>query len=863
MRGFSDPKEEKKKETIQIEKETSKNRKISKDKKQISTVLKKFFSTNRKLIKKILIITIVIFIIISAYFMFLEARFSVKQDLEVSVNTRHLNLEATKKTPAQLDIIVRSETSFMCKAECTEEIINANTKEIIYSENFTFRKLHSNYINKNLYPSILGEGQDIYVFSVSCNNIPSKNCPAKTETITKNTIITIQRKLTQDEQLLKHTQEQTLQSIYLNYNKALSYIDESSQILSSLKYAKKNDLENTSLIISKEKDEFESALLQTKETWLTRNHELMQAKLESQNTAGKSFAFESNAENQFKEIILRITDHNKAVNISFELSSELADKETALIQGKQFLIQRYPELENTISESKSLLSFSMRSIASKDFQSYSDIFFLLNNTNRNLAEFEEIYNLSVSTNPKLSRFDFDLIYAEEDNCIILGGNNCTVNMSSELFYFSDNTYDSISPRIKEDCLKYNSILLENELLRNSSLQKRINLSDDQLVQINEEEAKYRIYTLKKHKQELSERNDSTAQTAIIVINEYITLIESTTYLNESSAENNFATFNYSLFEYFLPANFTLNNIIKCETPKIKSININLSFENIPEISKKTYNSTYPELKPLCCFNLECKPCQNNPSENYPLILVHGHGFYSKNTPTAPAEIYNSLQHTLFEENLYLPAGVLNENESIITNSLGFVDAPISYKASYYPEEILNNESISLFADRLNIIIKKAKQETGKDKVVLIAHSMGGLVTREYLKKYGSGDIEKIIIVGTPNRGVTSETVAFCKLFGRNLECDEMHKDSKFILNLSKELPPSAPVFTIRGTGCSTFGADGDGIVQSSSVPLAYAQNYAFNGTCSLTGGFHTGILNPEENPEIYNKVKELLIDQND
>lgn len=44
------------------------------------------------------------------------------------------------------------------------------------------------------------------------------------------------------------------------------------------------------------------------------------------------------------------------------------------------------------------------------------------------------------------------------------------------------------------------------------------------------------------------------------------------------------------------------------------------------------------------------------------------------------------------------------------------------------------------------------EETGSDKIVVVAHSMGGLVTRAYLRDHGSARIAKVITLGTPHRG---------------------------------------------------------------------------------------------------------------
>jgi len=59
-------------------------------------------------------------------------------------------------------------------------------------------------------------------------------------------------------------------------------------------------------------------------------------------------------------------------------------------------------------------------------------------------------------------------------------------------------------------------------------------------------------------------------------------------------------------------------------------------------------------------------------------------------------------------------------------------------------------------------------ESGSEKIILLAHSMGGLAARAYLRKYGSHRIAKIITLGTPHRGTG---IAH---FGLGLNCRQMH-----------------------------------------------------------------------------------------
>ena len=53
---------------------------------------------------------------------------------------------------------------------------------------------------------------------------------------------------------------------------------------------------------------------------------------------------------------------------------------------------------------------------------------------------------------------------------------------------------------------------------------------------------------------------------------------------------------------------------------------------------------------------------------------------------------------------------------------------------------------------LNEKIEEVKQTTGSDKVDIIAHSMGGLVAKLYIKKYGQNSVDRFIDIGTPHLG---------------------------------------------------------------------------------------------------------------
>lgn len=71
------------------------------------------------------------------------------------------------------------------------------------------------------------------------------------------------------------------------------------------------------------------------------------------------------------------------------------------------------------------------------------------------------------------------------------------------------------------------------------------------------------------------------------------------------------------------------------------------------------------------------------------------------------------------------------------------------------------------AKELNEYIKRAKSETGVDKVVLMCGSMGGTITSSYLAMYGSDDISHLIMLSSAFMGVS----ILGEMFSGNIQID--------------------------------------------------------------------------------------------
>jgi triacylglycerol lipase len=137
-------------------------------------------------------------------------------------------------------------------------------------------------------------------------------------------------------------------------------------------------------------------------------------------------------------------------------------------------------------------------------------------------------------------------------------------------------------------------------------------------------------------------------------------------------------------------------------------------------------------------------------------------------------------------------------------------------------------------------VEKLKKETGASKVDIVAHSMGSLNSRWYIKfvKEGEVNVDDWVSLGGPNHGTSAANICF------STSCVEMRIGSTFLseLNAGDETPGAVNYGTWMSP-CDEF------INPDSSVALSGATN---TETACIS---HLGLLSDET---VYKGVREFV-----
>lgn len=282
--------------------------------------------------------------------------------------------------------------------------------------------------------------------------------------------------------------------------------------------------------------------------------------------------------------------------------------------------------------------------------------------------------------------------------------------------------------------------------------------------------------------------------------------------------------------------------------------------------------------PLIQGSCEVLDCYNNRG-TFPILFVHGHMFTDSTDPMVESRYTfdNMVDYISNRHNNAYDAGTIVDNgNEFLDSGLKTNPGVALFRTTYYGNAYIdssgkfqfqtrNYESIETYADKLKNIIDATLETTGRSKVKIVSHSMGGLVVREYLSKYGSSKVDTFIMIGTPNQGTEGLSDSGCAAFGADIECEQMGKGSDFLQTLSQndELPPRT--FIISGTYSNK---DTDAVVLRKNTEITGVEQFNYQSSKTYIAVLvnkllsndlvHGDLIQPNIMSKVSDKVSELL-----
>ncbi|MBI2649889.1 alpha/beta fold hydrolase [Candidatus Woesearchaeota archaeon] len=728
---------------------------------------------------------------------------------------------------AQFDVSI--DNAAYCKAACSYSFNDRSASEVVEKGDFEIQKGQHFAKEYELSVKRLGSGQDIYSFEVSCRSIKSFLCLTRGDEKSRSSFITVNYDLTETEKELKKILKQNVTGLL----ELLSEADVSHQQLNQ-KYFElgfRINLKN----LTKEKigiddlyDKMRISIENLRSLWAVENY-IELNKLFNGSFFEALYSVKKSIDNMDKKIDGFAALHNKLLSDLNGLSANLS---------------QLSSFANILGDNESELFFS-----SDYYLKYENdlLCMLKQNCNENISILNGIKN----TEKFIEEYPND--GSMKQNC------NSLRALSQEYSGIRNETLEMISNK---------NIAFPSD---SGFLALADNFKNNEIRKINNSY----LYSFEKIKSE-NKTDSMVIGIAEALLPTYKTEMELLAY-NESINITLYLLSKISLSDE------TLQLIKECKKTDMPSQIGNFDFE--PISLNITYNiiskidTNLSDNPPICCVFSECKPCCRddsckNDQKTFPIIFLHGHSLAKGNSPEFSLDSFNKLQSKLQDDG-YLNSGIVSlysKNEMTQQGIWGLSGKPVTVKASYYYDAFrqedkyivvpTKSENIDTYAVRLKEIIDIVKQRTNKPKVNIIAHSMGGLVARRYMQIFGDNDIDKLIVIATPNKGISGAASDYCGLVGENRECQDMQENSLFINKLNDPLkqPVKARLYAIIGQGCQMGQDNGDGVVLAESAKLKDTNLYYVNGTCGGIFGesLHTEILNIDKYPETYSIIKGIL-----
>jgi uncharacterized alpha/beta hydrolase family protein len=773
---------------------------------------KKVASSKFKFLRnwKFLLLIIIILIVLISFQVGIRINFLTKNELFIEINPQQKIIETDYDKEVPINFSIKNHNFWFCKTTCELNLIDPYHEKSLFSENITLNA--NSKIDKNfkIFLNTKGNGGRIYYFEAECNNIKSSLCQTNEEKVLKTSFISINYKLPESELNLSNRLKIKLNDFSDNLNYANNLVEEINLIVLRINETKVIELDFENNI-----NNFYLYLKKIEKLWVNEDYKEIND-IFTEREFNDLLDQISYLENFKNNLLGNIESYNLNVKLfnSFKLNWNKFNEAYKFYLSKDSLIV------------KNITGINNRIQISQDF------FYRLNFNDLTILD-RPILNLNSSFFESLKKFYVDKGKFEENSLDIIGEHlkiqslfevqNITLEITCDNLKKVEQNYQTINNQAEINIDKYETYLNNTEFLN------EIILIKESIIKGNFDE---------------------------IIVNNSL---------------------NLSKEDYASTIKFEYDDLVNVSSIVCYSINQSLIFNNYSFglINLSTYSQNlsfgleFNENPSKCCIYGSCSECLVNESL-YPIIFIHGHSPIEDNPIEGSLATFSKIQKKMSEERLFINVGDIDISEISIDEKWSEMMYPITVKASYYytyyydlsiySAIVRNSDSIESYAIRLKELIDIVKLKTGAKKVNLVSHSMGGLVAREYMALFGENNVDKLIMIGTPNHGISGKTKTFCSKLGSDKECLDMYEGSIFLKKLNNNIPKNVKVFIFYGTGCNTDDEDGDGTSQADSVILDYADNFEVKGQCDgLFGqGLHSDMLDPGKYIEVYDKIVKIL-----
>ena len=135
-------------------------------------------------------------------------------------------------------------------------------------------------------------------------------------------------------------------------------------------------------------------------------------------------------------------------------------------------------------------------------------------------------------------------------------------------------------------------------------------------------------------------------------------------------------------------------------------------------------------------------------------------------------------------------------------------------------------SIDLWVPQVAARIDELLAATGREQVVLVTHSMGGLAARAYLREHGGGKVARLVTLGAPHHGSMHAHL------GAGENAREMEPGSRWLAQLAAE-----EISGVAAPLVSIYSHHDDFVTPQTSAAHPHARNIALAGIGHLAMHF--------------------------